>query len=102
MSSAETLVRLTQFEIDAIKQSAIDVFGPSVQVILFGSRIERLKKGGDIDLYIQTESDHSFLQKIKFLLAVEQKIGEQKIDVIFAEDQARPIEQQAISQGILL
>jgi hypothetical protein len=36
------------------------------------------------------------------LLAVEQKIGEQKIDVIFAEDQARPIEQQAISKDILL
>jgi hypothetical protein len=102
MSSPETLIRLTHFEIDAIKQSAIDVFGPGVQIILFGSRIEPLKKGGDIDLYIQTESDHSFLQKIKFLLAVEQKIGEQKIDVIFAEDQARPIEQQAISQGILL
>jgi hypothetical protein len=102
MSSAETLVRLTQFEIDAIKQSAIEVFGSSVQVILFGSRVEALKKGGDIDLYIQTDSDKSFLQKIKFLLAVEQKIGEQKIDVIFAEDQARPIEQQAIRQGIFL
>jgi hypothetical protein len=44
MYSAETLVRLTQFEIDAIKQSAIEVFGPSVQVILFGSRVEALKK----------------------------------------------------------
>ncbi len=37
------------------------------------------------------------LQKIKFLLAVEQKIGEQKIDVVFAEHQARPIEQQEIT-----
>jgi hypothetical protein len=26
------------------------------------------------------------------MLSVEQKIGEQKIDVVFAEDQARPIE----------
>ena len=102
MYSTETLVRFTQFEIDAIKQSAVDVFGSSVQVILFGSRIEPLKKGGDIDLYIKTDSDKSFLQKIKFLLAVEQKIGEQKIDVIFAEDRARPIEQQAISKDILL
>jgi hypothetical protein len=44
MYSTETLVRFTQFEIDAIKQSAIEVFGPSVQVILFGSRVEALKK----------------------------------------------------------
>ena len=55
MPSAETLVRLTQFEIASIKQSALDVFEPSGQVILFGSRVEPLKKSGDIDLYIQTD-----------------------------------------------
>lgn len=82
MPSAETLVRLTQFEIASIKQSALDVFEPSGQVILFGSRVEPLKKSGDIDLYIQTDSDHGFLQKIKFLLAVEQKLGEQKIGLV--------------------
>lgn len=60
MSSAETLLRLTRFEIDVIKQSAIEVFGSSVQVILFGSRVESFKKGGDINLYIQTDSDKSF------------------------------------------
>ena len=95
-------MRLTEFEIDAIKQSAREIFGSDVQVFLFGSRVDDLKKGGDIDLYIKTDMDHDFRHKIKFLLALEQKIGEQKVDVVFAEDESRAIEQQANSIGILL
>ena len=95
-------MRLTEFEINAIKQSAHEVFGANAQVFLFGSRVDDAKKGGDIDLYIKTEAGKDFKHKIRFLLALEQKIGEQKIDVVFAEDEARPIEQQAISTGVLL
>lgn len=95
-------MRLTEFEIHAIKQSAREVFGPNVQVFLFGSRVDDSKKGGDIDLYIKTEVGNDFGHKIKFLVALEHKIGEQKIDVVFAEDNARLIEQQAIRAGVLL
>lgn len=95
-------MRLTTFEIEAIKQSAQTVFGTEVKVRLFGSRVDDAKKGGDIDLYIQTPSSNDFAHKIKFLLTLEQKIGEQKIDVVFALDKNRAIEQQAISTGILL
>ncbi len=95
-------MRLTEFEKNAIKKSANEVFGENVQVFLFGSRVDDAKKGGDIDLYIKAEVDDKFKRKIKFLLALEQKIGEQKIDVIFAEDNARAIEQQALNTGILL
>ena len=43
-------MRLTEFEINVIKQSARDVFGSDVQFFLFGSRVDDTKKGGDIDL----------------------------------------------------
>lgn len=95
-------VRLTEYEINAIKQSAYEVFGAGVQVFLFGSRVDDLKRGGDIDLYIDADANKDFQHKVKFLLALEQKIGEQKIDVVFAEDQARAVEQQAINTGVLL
>jgi predicted nucleotidyltransferase len=95
-------MRLTEFEINAIKQSAREVFGSNVQVFLFGSRLDDAKKGGDIDLYVKTEAGNDFKHKIKFLVALEQKIGEQKIDVVFAVDASRSIEQQAISAGVLL
>ncbi len=95
-------MRLTEFEKNAIKQSAGEVFGENVQVYLFGSRVDDAKKGGDIDLYIKAEVDNKFTKKINFLVTLERKIGEQKIDVIFAEDNARAIEQQALKTGILL
>jgi predicted nucleotidyltransferase len=95
-------MRLTEFEINAIKQSAREVFGSKVDVFLFGSRVDDKKKGGDIDLYINTQTGNDLNHKIKFLVSLEQKIGEQKIDVILAIDKNRPIEQQAISTGVLL
>jgi predicted nucleotidyltransferase len=95
-------MRLTEFEINAIKQCALEIFGENVQVFLFGSRVDNTKKGGDIDLYIKTEVGYDFSHKIKFLVALEQQIGEQKVDVVFAEDKNRAIEQQAVSAGVLL
>jgi predicted nucleotidyltransferase len=95
-------MRLTAFEVNAIKQSAEEVFGSTVEVVLFGSRVDDEKKGGDIDLYIKAQTGSDFAHQIKFLVALEQKIGEQKIDVILAIDKNRPIEQQALSTGILL
>ncbi len=95
-------MRLTDFESNAIKQSACEVFGAKTQVFLFGSRTDDSKKGGDIDLYIKVETRNDLKHKIKYLLMLEQKIGEQKIDIVFAEDQSRAIKQQAILHGIRL
>lgn len=95
-------MRLTAFEVNAIKQTAQEVFGLDAEVFLFGSRVDDEKKGGDIDLYINANTGNDFKHKIKFLVSLEQKIGEQKVDVILAVDKNRLIEQQAINTGILL
>lgn len=95
-------MRLTAFEVNAIKQTAQEIFGSKAVVLLFGSRVDDTKKGGDIDLYIKAPSGNDLAHKIKFLVSLEQKIGEQKIDVVLAVDEKRPIEQQAISTGVLL
>lgn len=95
-------MRLTPFEVEAIKQSAQEVFGSGVEVMLFGSRVDDTRKGGDIDLYIRPQACNDFSHKIKFLVLLERKIGEQKIDVVMATDKNRPIEQQALRTGVLL
>jgi hypothetical protein len=41
-------------------------------------------------------------RKIKFLIELKSKIGEQKIDVIIAKDSSRLIEQEALKKGIQL
>ena len=68
-------MRLTDFEVSAIKNSARKIFGSGVEVILFGSRVDDNKKGGDIDLYIKAPTGNDLEHKIKFLVALEQQIG---------------------------
>jgi predicted nucleotidyltransferase len=76
-------MRLKQSEIDEIKKVVRDCFGNSSQVYLFGSRVDDSKKGGDIDLYIETESkDDIFEKKIRLLVELKKKLGERKIDVV--------------------
>ena len=95
-------MRLTQKEIEAIKESFYKIF-KSGKIYLFGSRVDDTKKGGDIDLYIQTDFQKNLAkEKINFLVSLKRKIGEQKIDVVLSKDINRPIEQEALNKGILL
>ena len=101
-------MRLTSFEIIAIKQTAVEIWGKDVSVVLFGSRTDDSKKGGDIDLLINlTENQDSkglALKKSEFLSRLDLQIGAQKIDLIIKNDQnaALPIVKTAFSTGITL
>jgi len=96
-------MRLTPFEIQSIVKSSHKVFGNKSKVYLFGSRIDDTAKGGDIDLYIETEALASDLQsKFKFLIELKSLIGEQKIDVITSTGSSRLIEKEALAKGLLL
>ena len=88
---------------NSIKSTFKVVFGNG-KIYLFGSRTDDNLKGGDIDLYLcpSTKFDNGRELKIKFLVQLELKIGEQKIDVIIANDKNRLIEQEALRTGILL
>ncbi|WP_440616750.1 nucleotidyltransferase domain-containing protein [Cysteiniphilum sp. 6C5] len=98
-------MRLTEYEIKAIKSSFLEVFGTG-SVYLFGSRVDDNKRGGDIDLYIVPNEalsrDQLLEKKINFLVSVKSLIGEQKIDVIIATDESRLIEQEALTKGVKL
>ena len=66
----------------AIKRLASDLFN-STLVLIFGSRVDMHKKGGDIDIYIETDKKEDILRsKIAFLREFEKLFGEQKVDVI--------------------
>ncbi len=96
-------VRLSDYEIKAIKETAKEVFGKDTKVFLFGSRTDPHKRGGDIDLYIIPEDKKNiFDKKIDFLVKLKLKIGDQRIDVITQEDPNRPIERIAMETGVEL
>jgi len=53
--STQNLVRLSEYEIRTIKETAKEIFGKDVKVYIFGSRADLTKKGGDIDIFIETD-----------------------------------------------
>ncbi|MCF6173297.1 MAG: nucleotidyltransferase domain-containing protein [Campylobacteraceae bacterium] len=96
-------MRLTNFEQQMIKKAFIETF-ESGKILLFGSRVDDSKRGGDIDLYLipNKKFDDERKRKIKFLIKLDEYIGEQKIDVIMAKDKNRLIEQEALKYGVKL
>jgi predicted nucleotidyltransferase len=78
-------MRLTPRQIEIIRQAAQVAFGPATQVWLFGSRVDDSKRGGDIDLFIETdEPDVAKIVRAEmaFLAAIKMQLGDQKIDVL--------------------
>ena len=78
-------MRLNKFQIDLIKKLAVKHFGPETTVYLFGSRTDDNKKGGDIDLFVNSANEAALTleAKIHFLAELKTKIGDRKIDVVF-------------------
>ena len=79
-------MRLSPTEREIIRQKAFDIFGRDSRVILFGSRVDDAKKGGDIDLLIEADGSSAelFSKKIRFITSLHLTLGEQKIDVVTA------------------
>lgn len=97
-------MRLNEEDINFIKRTTQDCFGSNAIVYLFGSRVDDKKRGGDIDLYIETDiTENIFKRKLKMLVELEKLIGEQKIDIIINNFiQEKFIYHVAKSEGILL
>lgn len=87
-------MRLSKFEIETIKSLAQLHFGNDVQVILFGSRTDNHKRGGDIDLFISNNTGvkPDVRSKINFVADLILKIGDQKIDVVLDHPAMHPSE----------
>ena len=79
-------MRLNNNEINEIKSVTHSVFGDNALVTLFGSRTDDSKRGGDIDLFIKCNKtipgNELYPLKIKFLVQLKKRIGDQKIDVL--------------------
>lgn len=95
-------MRLSKTQHQAIKKYFLEVFHDG-HIYLFGSRVNDEKKGGDIDLYIDSPDKKNLVhKKIDFLVKLKKEIGNQKIDVVFNKGLNRVIDNVAIKEGILL
>jgi predicted nucleotidyltransferase len=97
-------MRLEPGQADSIKQIAEAIFGRDAKVYLFGSRTDDTKRGGDIDLYIETSvKEGIYHKKIEMLKELYKNLGEQKIDIVLNNfSSALYIYEVAKDEGILL
>lgn len=78
-------IRISHEHLSFIKDSFARNFLKGDKLWIFGSRVNLLKKGGDIDLYVETNSkslDEAIKMKQKFYIELQMNLGEQKIDIV--------------------
>lgn len=89
MSSVATSLRLSQQDRegirDAVDRACADSHAIWRTIVLFGSRVDPRRLGGDIDLLVtldptQPVDVYRFTQRLR--LALEDRLGEQRIDVV--------------------
>lgn len=101
-------MRLSPQQQSAIRATVAETFGADAAVWVFGSRVDDSKRGGDIDLLIQTklvDSNALMRAEITLLTQLQKKMGEQKIDILLdypTRASRPPIFSIAKQTGILL
>jgi predicted nucleotidyltransferase len=66
-------MRLTPAQIDTIKSTTSSVLGEGARVMLFGSRLHDLKKGGDVDLYVEVQRPE-LMQNIRCKVELQDRL----------------------------
>ncbi|MEL5896449.1 nucleotidyltransferase domain-containing protein [Bacteroides sp. GD17] len=95
-------MRLQSKEIQTIIRIAKEIYGESVKVYLFGSRLNDEKRGGDIDLLVRTEGEKKgVLARIRMISRLKQYLGDQKIDVIGDHEDSLVVH-EALEKGMQL
>ena len=95
-------MRLTGRQREEILRTAAEVFGDDATVTLFGSRVDDMDRGGDIDLMITTDAATARRRKVRFLVRLKQRIGDRRIDVVLRtpDSREREIHRVASSEGV--
>lgn len=99
-------MRLTPQQIDIIRHSAEKTFGPNTQVILFGSRLDDNKRGGDIDILLDIPEPlaNPALLAAQFSAKLTRLMQGRKVDVLLSAPNLThlPIHDIAFQEGVKL
>lgn len=99
-------MRLTTTQIELIRSTALQLLGDRARVTLFGSRVDDSKKGGDVDLLVETPDpiDEPALISARIASRVSRAMYGRKVDVVLKAPNllAQPIHEIAAKTGVLL
>lgn len=89
-------MRLTPEQIRTILTTVGEQAGHGVRVVLFGSRIDDARRGGDIDLLIESPTPPGLLQRARIKLALEAAL-QMPVDIVAKKKDSAPTPFQAIA-----
>lgn len=99
-------MRLTNLQRTIIREEVQRHFGGNARALLFGSRVRDDVRGGDIDLYVETEGsvEETLARDLKLYAALQRRLGEQRIDIVVHRRGAplRAIDEEALRTGVQL
>jgi predicted nucleotidyltransferase len=99
-------MRLISSQIQAIKTTVTRVLGLPHRLWLFGSRVDDQQRGGDIDLFIETDEIISNRAETicRVYGALIRVLGDRKLDVVIkdAHTESAPIFDIAKRTGVML
>jgi predicted nucleotidyltransferase len=77
-------------------------FGDDARVWLFGSRADDSRRGGDVDLYVETNQSHPLMAEVRCKLLIEESLDLHVDLVVNDHKDSKPIFKIAKSTGIQL
>jgi len=99
-------MRLTDYEIQIIRQSAHQIGGEQARVRVFGSRLDDAAHGGDVDLMLELSEpvDNPALVAARMSAQVSRAMRGRKVDVLLSAPNLMrfPIHEIAFKEGLLL
>lgn len=99
-------MRLTDHQAETIRQLAIQAAGSQVRVRIFGSRLDDVARGGDIDIMLELSEpiDNPALMAAQMSAKISRAMHGRKVDVLLSAPNLMrlPIHDVAFSEGKLL
>ncbi len=106
ISDPKPKVRLSAREIEVVRETVNRLLGDHACIRIFGSRAREDEKGGDIDIFIETERKlaNRVVSACRLVSELQLQLGDQKIDVVIIDPETseQPIHQIARQTGVML
>jgi uncharacterized protein len=95
-------MRLSVNQQQNILQTLYQNFGAATKVWLFGSRVDDSRRGGDVDLYVETSNVSNFMAKLRCKMVLEELL-DLSVDLIVRDPgKDDPIYTIAKTRGVQL
>lgn len=95
-------MRLSTTQRQSIVMTARRDFGEDARIWLFGSRVDDARRGGDVDLYVETSSTYPVMTALRCKLSMEESL-DLPVDLLVNDKrESKPIFKIAKSTGIQL